>query len=203
MCFFRLSDWYSPQTSVALSWLSTASLAAVIAPPSSMVSRLPTPAARTARMAMVIETRLMNGSCSWAACSACSACSWASSAGSWVMLAPWRDGAPPESGRAYGGIVAGNLERAKRFELSTPTLARLCSTTELRPRSSRPWFAPKIREAAYGRRPPGLQGAGWPGRLAAHAGFLQPALVDVVLAGGRDLLGVLALEVVALPGLLG
>ena len=25
------------------------------------------------------------------------------------------------------------LERAKRFELSTPTLARLCSTTELRP----------------------------------------------------------------------
>ena len=27
------------------------------------------------------------------------------------------------------------LERAKRFELSTPTLARLCSTTELRPRS--------------------------------------------------------------------
>src|SRR5690606_16290476 len=30
-----------------------------------------------------------------------------------------------------------NLERAKRFELSTPTLARLCSTTELRPRSSK------------------------------------------------------------------
>jgi hypothetical protein len=25
------------------------------------------------------------------------------------------------------------MERAKRFELSTPTLARLCSTTELRP----------------------------------------------------------------------
>jgi hypothetical protein len=25
------------------------------------------------------------------------------------------------------------LERAKRFELSTPTLARLCSTPELRP----------------------------------------------------------------------
>ena len=28
------------------------------------------------------------------------------------------------------------LERAKRFELSTPTLARLCSTTELRPHSA-------------------------------------------------------------------
>jgi hypothetical protein len=28
------------------------------------------------------------------------------------------------------------MERAKRFELSTPTLARLCSTPELRPRSS-------------------------------------------------------------------
>src|SRR4029453_4077267 len=27
------------------------------------------------------------------------------------------------------------MERAKRFELSTPTLARLCSTPELRPRS--------------------------------------------------------------------
>ena len=26
-----------------------------------------------------------------------------------------------------------NLERVKRFELSTPTLARLCSTTELHP----------------------------------------------------------------------
>src|SRR6202012_1569649 len=49
------------------------------------------------------------------------------------------------------------LERAKRFELSTPTLARLCSTTELRPRSSRLSAAPKIREAAYGRRLPPLQ----------------------------------------------
>ena len=28
---------------------------------------------------------------------------------------------------------AEKLERAKRFELSTPTLARLCSTPELRP----------------------------------------------------------------------
>ena len=32
-------------------------------------------------------------------------------------------------------IFLRKLERAKRFELSTPTLARLCSTTELRPRS--------------------------------------------------------------------
>ena len=30
-------------------------------------------------------------------------------------------------------IVSEKLERAKRFELSTPTLARLCSTPELRP----------------------------------------------------------------------
>jgi hypothetical protein len=30
-----------------------------------------------------------------------------------------------------------NLERAKGFEPSTPTLARLCSTPELRPRSDR------------------------------------------------------------------
>jgi hypothetical protein len=29
-----------------------------------------------------------------------------------------------------------NLERAKGFEPSTPTLARLCSTPELRPRSN-------------------------------------------------------------------
>ena len=31
-----------------------------------------------------------------------------------------------------------NLERAKGFEPSTPTLARLCSTPELRPRSALP-----------------------------------------------------------------
>ncbi len=31
--------------------------------------------------------------------------------------------------------LVGNLERAMRFELTTPTLARLCSTPELRPRS--------------------------------------------------------------------
>ena len=30
-------------------------------------------------------------------------------------------------------IFPEKLERAKRFELSTPTLARLCSTPELRP----------------------------------------------------------------------
>ena len=30
-------------------------------------------------------------------------------------------------------ILSEKLERAKRFELSTPTLARLCSTPELRP----------------------------------------------------------------------
>ena len=35
-------------------------------------------------------------------------------------------------------IVLISLERAMRFELTTPTLARLCSTTELRPRRQ-PW----------------------------------------------------------------
>ena len=43
---------------------------------------------------------------------------------------------PPEGGLSItilGGMV--QLERAKRFELSTLTLARLCSTPELRPHS--------------------------------------------------------------------
>jgi hypothetical protein len=34
-------------------------------------------------------------------------------------------------------ISLGILERAKGFEPSTPTLARLCSTPELRPRSGK------------------------------------------------------------------
>ena len=34
----------------------------------------------------------------------------------------------------------GKLERVKRFERSTPTLARLCSTPELHP-LARPWAA--------------------------------------------------------------
>ena len=34
------------------------------------------------------------------------------------------------------GCFFGNLERAKGFEPSTPTLARLCSTPELHPHSS-------------------------------------------------------------------
>ena len=38
-------------------------------------------------------------------------------------------------------ISRGNLERAKGFEPSTPTLARLCSTPELRPRSKLAWYA--------------------------------------------------------------
>jgi hypothetical protein len=58
----------------------------------------------------------------------------------------------PESGDVVGGLPAQvvcdpetlsyplditdlNLERARRFERPTPTLARLCSTPELRPRS--------------------------------------------------------------------
>src|SRR5215472_8764544 len=53
-----------------------------MARPPSTVSSDPAPAAITASTAMVMETRLMNGSLSCAACSACSACSCASSAGS-------------------------------------------------------------------------------------------------------------------------
>src|SRR5579862_7077948 len=45
-------------------------------------------------------------------------------------------------------ILIGNLERAKGFEPSTPTLARLCSTTELHPH---PTSAARWRKrAAYG-----------------------------------------------------
>ncbi len=37
-------------------------------------------------------------------------------------------------GQVYNMLIfLGNLERAKGFEPSTPTLARLCSTPELRP----------------------------------------------------------------------
>jgi hypothetical protein len=53
-----------------------------------------------------------------------------------------------------------NLERAMRFELTTPTLARLCSTTELCPRSLGPPGRPEIRRAAYRRTPFSLQGRG-------------------------------------------
>ena len=47
------------------------------------------------------------------------------------------------------------LERAMRFELTTPTLARLCSTPELRPHSEATWCSvpPENRERAYGRAP--------------------------------------------------
>ena len=45
--------------------------------------------------------------------------------------------------------VIAKLERAKRFELSTLTLARLCSTPELRPHSgSRPNASRVIGQAA-------------------------------------------------------
>ena len=38
------------------------------------------------------------------------------------------------------------LERAKGFEPSTPTLARLCSTPELHPRSAMPWHRCEARD---------------------------------------------------------
>ena len=48
------------------------------------------------------------------------------------------------------------LERAKRFELSTPTLARLCSTTELRPRSFRGLNRPRNSRGGLWQTPPAL-----------------------------------------------
>ena len=48
-------------------------------------------------------------------------------------------------------IFLGNLERAKGFEPSTPTLARLCSTPELRPRS--PCAPARNRTRFLGRFP--------------------------------------------------
>ena len=41
----------------------------------------------------------------------------------------------PEKCEQFNGLQGIRLERAKGFEPSTPTLARLCSTPELRPRS--------------------------------------------------------------------
>src|SRR3954452_9533679 len=51
------------------------------------------------------------------------------------------------------------LERAKGFEPSTPTLARLCSTPELRPRAA----AAGAARRALPRRP----GPAWQGRSGA------------------------------------
>ena len=57
-----------------------------------------------------------------------------------------------------------NLERARRFEPPTPTLARLCSTTELRPLIDvmSPGGAARAalhqREAVYGVITPANQG---------------------------------------------
>src|SRR5678815_3523681 len=64
-----------------------------------------------------------------------------------------------------------------------------------------------MREAALWQTPRGLASGRQRRSAAAFSApetrRLQPALVDVVLAGRGDLLRVLALEVVALPGLLG
>src|SRR6185312_10598671 len=46
-----------------------------------------------------------------------------------------RRGLPKRVGRGGECLGRDRLERAKGFEPSTPTLARLCSTPELRPRS--------------------------------------------------------------------
>src|SRR6185437_3450336 len=42
---------------------------------------------------------------------------------------------PKQKNRRFPTVFEGRLERAKGFEPSTPTLARLCSTPELRPLS--------------------------------------------------------------------
>src|SRR5580704_8004592 len=61
--------------SVALFCKSTAAFLSPIASAVSSVSRLPTVAATTARIAIVIDTWVRNGSPRREACSACSACS--------------------------------------------------------------------------------------------------------------------------------
>src|SRR6185437_670634 len=69
--------------------------------PLARVSRLPTTADSTARMAMVIDTQAISLLPLWAACSACSACSWASSSSrglSDIRLSPGR-GLPGERER--------------------------------------------------------------------------------------------------------
>src|ERR1700752_4988330 len=91
-------------------------------------------------------------------------------------------------------------ERAKGLEPSTPTLARLCSTPELRPPAP-PRTGLGNEGGAYCRGPrpwQALQSA----RSAAEPWRLQAALVDVSLGRWTRLGGHLALEVVALPGLL-
>src|SRR3712207_4465627 len=45
----------------------------------------------------------------------------------------------PEGALSMQFLLGRKLERAKGFEPSTPTLARLCSTPELHPRSAMPW----------------------------------------------------------------
>src|SRR5688500_4396118 len=95
----------------------------------------------------------------------------------------------------------GKLERAKRFELSTPTLARLCSTTELRTRSVEVFTPPNARGGLMADRFSLCK------RLSAapstsDARGLEAALVDVALrSGDAGLFRELAFEIIALPGL--
>ena len=61
------------------------------------------------------------------------------------QLPPWRSSAPDSKKARFPGPFLlfkskEDLERVKRFERSTPTLARLCSTPELHP-LTRPWAA--------------------------------------------------------------
>src|SRR3546814_16045649 len=60
-----------------------------------------------------------------------------------------------------------NLERAKGFEPSTPTLARLCSTPELRPLWRWPGVAPAGKVGAAILGPPRLQAAITPWQAAS------------------------------------
>src|SRR5579872_7251156 len=92
------------------------------------------------------------------------------------------------------------MERARRFERPTPTLARLCSTPELRPRSG------AAGPLLFRRR--GLLQRG--GTLARRRGpraasepqlhRLHAAAVGVGLGRRAAVVGQLAAEIVALPG---
>ncbi len=85
-----------------------------------------------------------------------------------------------------------------RFELTTPTLARLCSTTELRPLGRRGISPPEEGRLKAERMRLGKL------RLSLFSKpdpkTFKSALVHMVVGRGAEVFGDLALEVEALPG---
>src|SRR5436190_3840098 len=97
--------------------------------------------------------------------------------------------APPQYAKSRGFprlLASSKLERAKGFEPSTPTLARLCSTTELHPHP-KPAVASRPPSKSYATRDAGSAMAATPDQLfrfldrlgIAHATVSHPALFTV------------------------